>query len=172
MGSMTLKIGVALAIWLVGLPGGFAADKVNTVEGLEDIAWLSGTWRSADIDGQPVNEETWSTPAASAMMGMFRMHTGDRLIVYEFLLIEEDDDGIFMRFHHFGRNLKIHEEKPLRLRLTPGSKDELVFENTVNAEPKSITYTRDGRSLTVAVKTMRDGTETKFTLHFTKQGED
>jgi len=169
---MTLKIGVALAICLLALPGGFAAEEVNTVEGFEDISWLSGTWRSADVEGQPVNEETWSTPAASAMMGMFRMYSGDRLIVYEFLLIEEDDDGIFMRFHHFGRNLKIHEEEPLRLRLTQSSKEELVFENTVNAEPKSITYTRDGRSLTVAVKTMRDGTETKFTLHFTKQGED
>lgn len=50
---------------------------------LEDFRWLVGHWTGTGLGG--VSEEVWAEPAGGAMMGMYRLVTGGKVIFYEFM---------------------------------------------------------------------------------------
>jgi hypothetical protein len=141
-----------------------SADKAT----MADVAWLAGSWKSASTDNNlPASEEIWSAPAANAMMGMFRMYQGDRIIIYEFLMLEQTPDGLFMRLRHFQSGMEGLEDKPIRLKLSSFSADKLVFDNPDGNQPKQIVYAlQDGEQLAVTVTSVRDSSPETFTLNF------
>lgn len=130
---------------------------------LASVAWLAGRWQSAA--GERVTcEEHWSAPAGKAMVGMFRLLSGERPGVYELLLLEEEADGVWLRLRHFRPNMVEMEKEPLKLKLASATADKLVFENPTGEQPKRITYALAGDELTAKVETTRGGKPATLTL--------
>ena len=67
---------------------------------INDYSWLVGHWKGEGFGG--VSEEMWSPPADGTMMGMFRQLNDDKLVFYEFLLLDETG----LRLKHFHPDLK------------------------------------------------------------------
>ena len=125
------------------LPASAAAQE-------DRLSWLTGRW--VGKVGEAYAEEQWSDVAAGARMGMFRWVEGDRIDVYEFLLIRETGDGGHeMLFKHFREDLTGWEDKDdmVRLRAASLTGDEAVFERP---EPfMRLIYRRDGDDALVAI---------------------
>jgi len=142
-----------------------AAD-VPVAPKLSDAAWLAGIWKSASGERMSF-EEHWTAPAAGNMMGMFRLLAGEKVVVYEYLLIEQESDGTYMRLRHYQPKMVDVDKAPIRCRLAEATSQKLVFENPDSDKPKRITYSLDdGKQLSVAVETTREGKPTTFTLRF------
>jgi hypothetical protein len=156
---------VAVCFLAFASVGMSVADPPKSTFTLKDVAWFAGHWRSASDNA--LNEEQWSQPAGGAMMGMFRAVRNEKPVLYEFLLMEETNDGVFIRLRHFKAGMAELEKEPIRLKLTKASEREAVFENPDNEKPKRITYRQSkDEKLTVTVETTRDGKSTTFKLEF------
>lgn len=170
-----MVVAAVLGVTLSGLwiraqahDGGHDAVQPAAVS-LQTIAWMAGHWQGAFSNGVKA-EEVWSAPAGGSMMGMFRMMPNDKATLYEFLVIEEDEDGVALRFRHYGRRHKEMDEHPLHLRLVRANADEAVFENaTEGGRPRRIVYRIDGEDLVCKVESTRDdGQPESFSVRFSK----
>lgn len=137
---------LAIAALLALIPAAqlASAHEPDAENPLDALAWLEGKWGGSHDDKRW--EEHWSSPAAGAMCGMFRMLDADRVIVYELLLIElGDDDTPTYRLRHFGAKMKPWEDEPITLALAESSPEHILFRNTTPGQgPAYIRYTRNG----------------------------
>jgi hypothetical protein len=97
---------------------------------VEDLLWLAGDW-VGEKDGALI-EEQWSALAGNAMMCMFRWVDGDEVRFYEFVTIEEEEDGVRLRIKHFNPGLVGWEEK-----------DESVAFSLVQLEEQKAVFLKD-----------------------------
>ncbi|MBX7106288.1 MAG: hypothetical protein K1X57_19580 [Gemmataceae bacterium] len=134
---------------------------------LDDAGWLAGTWAN-DPAEKLKYDERWTPASHGSMMGTFKMVSGEKVSLYEFQLIEQMPDGVWLRLRHYGPNMVDRDDKPVRLKLTEATDKRLVFSNPDNAKPKQITYERDGDKLKATVETTRDDKTAKFVLRFVK----
>lgn len=140
-----------------------AADEAKPAK-LTDLSWLEGPWKSGPNEKTQA-EEHWSAPAGGAMMGMFRLLQGGKPGIYEFLLIEEDADGIHLRLRHYRPQMADVDKAPIRLKLTEATGRKLIFVNPDNDQPKRILYSQESPDqLTATVETTRNGKPHSFTL--------
>ena len=154
----------ALALALisgVALTAGRAAQSEERAEergSIADLAWLAGSWKG-DMEGQ-VAEETWSAPAAGAMMGMFRLLGEKGTSVFEFLLLEESQGNLHLRFQHVGPGYRVWEkERPLEFRLVATHEKTFTFESLdPDQSPTRIVYALPSATQMIAtVETVRGG---------------
>jgi hypothetical protein len=142
-----------------------ATPRARPVD-LDELNWLVGVWRQLPGEDD-LYEQHWSAPADDAMMGMFRLVSGGRVVVYEFLLIEKELDGTFLRLRHFRPGMLDVDRVPFRLLLIKHSDEELVFENPDGDRPKRIIYRRPGAGrMDVLIESIEDGKATTFELRF------
>lgn len=123
---------------------------------VSDLAWIAGQWQGQK-GGDPLDEH-WSTPASGTMMGMFRWIKGGKILVYEFLAIEDGPKGPVLLLRHFRSGLIALEEKdsPLRCPLAGGGPGEAIF--ACESEPTRLIYRRAGENgLTVLLERQKDG---------------
>ena len=130
--SAVLALPISLLIGLCLLPLPAQAEEPTAASApptLDDLAWIAGHWQGEPPGGGQA-DEIWTPPAAGAMMGSFRWTRGDRVIVYEFLLIEETADGIVLRLRHFNPGSVGWEEKdaPLNFALIEGGQQGVTFQ--------------------------------------------
>jgi hypothetical protein len=158
------RIFVTIGVMAVAATFTAAGDTPKKGYTLKDVGWFVGQWKSPGSE-KLTSEEHWTEPAAGSMIGMFRMLNGEKPIIYEFLMIEEGSDGVFMRLRHFKTAMAEVEKEPIRFKLTKASATEAVFENPDNEKPKRITYRLDQpNQMSEVVETMRDGKPSVFTL--------
>ncbi len=101
---------------------------------LADLAWIAGHWGGDAFGGQI--EEAWFSPAGRSMSGSFRLVRDDLAVMYELLLLEQDDDGeIYYRFKHVSRGWVPWEETRLEYRLTALEGRQATFRSTAEAPP-------------------------------------
>ena len=133
-------------------------DHVFTVE---DVAWLEGDRSGWGFNGRI--DEYWSAPRDGAIMGAFRFAASadGPVRLYEFLLIEQDDEGVVMRFKHILPGWAPVEDEPIEMRLTRVEDRRLIFESDTSTKPKRIVYRRyaDDDRLTVDVVAYSDETD-------------
>ncbi len=156
---------VAALVFLGALPvHGQDGAKPST---LADAVWLAGLWTSgADTKGDW--EEYWSTPRDGAMIGAFRLKQATGTL-YEFLLIEQEGDSVWMRLRHYRAKMQELEKEPLRLKLTSSVDQKLVFENPDHDSPKRITYHfQPPNGMNATIDTTRNGQPVSFTLKFVR----
>ena len=160
-----MKSTIASTLFLFVAAPCFSADETKTAFTLKDVAWFAGHWREkAD---KRLQEETWTDAAGGAMVGSFRLVVNDKPAIYEFLLIEENADGVFMLLRHFRSGMAELEQKPIKLKLVKANANNAVFENPDGDAPKRITYARNNEdALTVTVLTTRNGKPSTFVLNF------
>lgn len=139
---------------LLSLPGVVAGQTIG------DLAWIAGTWVT-DLEDQAL-EERWSPPMANAMTGSFRWTRDGAVWLYEFLLIEETEDGIFYYLRHFGPSSRAWEERdaPLTYRLSAVDPGSAVFES-VTTPGDTFIFTREGDQLTIEIGS-QDGDPRRF----------
>lgn len=149
-------------------PGASAAGPARAT--VNDLAWIAGAWRSAD--GDEVCEETWSAALGGAMVGTFRMVAASKPVFYEFLLLEEEAEGVVMRLRHFHPGMKAWEsdkDGPQALRLVEREGTSALFRDVRPDADFSLRYAVEGAALTVTLKGRRkDGKAFETTFRFTK----
>lgn len=154
MGSRRAWFFVLLALAsFVAAAGRASAQVVSnpTSTSVGDLRWLAGKW--IGNVGNAVAEEHWSEPGAGALMGMFRWLDGERVSVYEFMLIEQTPEGATLRLKHFNAGLRGWEEKDqsVVLRATEVGDAIVVFERTDPQPRLRISYRRDGADRLVSI---------------------
>lgn len=110
--------------------------------GVADLAWMAGDWQSED--GGSLVQEVWTEPRAGATTAMFRIVSGGKVRVLEYVIIAEEKDGIFYQFKHFRTDYTTWEgtNPPFRLKLIEAKPGRAVFRNTIDVEgqPTYISY--------------------------------
>lgn len=156
-------VGISLVI-VLGSAHSIAQTRLtdNTValddgaEALEasiiDVAWIEGAWRGKGLGG--IVEEIWTAPAGGAMMGMFRLTTGDSVRFYEIMTLEEESGSVVLRIKHFNPDLTGWEEK------NEVQTSRLVRLDERSALFEGITFRQEGstRLLVFAAMRQKDGT--------------
>jgi hypothetical protein len=122
---------VILTVASVGSMVAFAAPDAPPAESLDELAWIAGHWGGEAFGGQV--EEAWFLPAGRSMSGSFRLVQQDLAVMYELLLLEQDDDGeIYYRFKHVSRGWEPWEEEKLEYRLTELEGRKATFRPTAD----------------------------------------
>ena len=134
---MMIRI-LTLCLLLIA-PGALASE-------LEKLGWLSGHWVSPD----GAAEEVWLEPRGGTMAGSFRWVFPDGRQVLEYLVIEETEDGVLLRFKHFNTDFEPWEkDQPNTYRMRSvdqrQAKFDLISDNP--GVPRRMTYVRDGDTL-------------------------
>ncbi|MFV1987574.1 MAG: DUF6265 family protein [Gemmatimonadota bacterium] len=103
---------------------------------LDDLAWIAGHWGGQAFGGRV--EEAWFSPAGRSMSGSFRLIQDGLAVMYELLLLEQDDDGeIYYRFKHVSRGWEPWEETRLEYRLTELEGRKATFRPTSAQPPEN-----------------------------------
>ena len=133
-------------------PSFLAAETANEEWRLEQLSWMSGDWRIDD--GDRFIQEAWLEPVHGFMNATFRLFVKERLVVHEYILVSEEDSGIFLRFKHFNADYSTWEKDgPLVFRLVELRAGFARFENVAPAPeaPDVLEYLRSGDTLTATV---------------------
>ena len=93
------------------------------------------------------------------MTGMFTWTRGDKNWLYEFLLIEQTDEGINFYLRHFVPGSVAWEDKkePLTYPLKELGDHKAVFENPERDEPRRFIFSRQNDSLTIRIEAEKEG---------------
>ncbi|MEP7361724.1 MAG: DUF6265 family protein [Acidobacteriota bacterium] len=130
---------------------------------LKDVAWLEGKWSGTGLGGQA--EDLWSSPAAGAMPGIFRLVKDGKVVFYELMTLVETEGSLELRLKHFHPDLKGWEEKDTVLSFPLTARDVnklqfggIVFERSVD----------DELTVTVTIR-QRDGTTKDEPFRFKRE---
>ena len=118
---------------------------------IEDLKWLTGNWSGEGFGGTA--EEYWMPLRGNSMMATFRLAVEGSNNVYEILLIEESEAGVFYRFKHYSPGLKAWEDGPLVYKLTDADMNYALFEavERIKGKPKQLIYSVENDILTTKV---------------------
>jgi len=157
-------LAVALALMLgppPGLPEEPPASPPPPQLALAELDWLVGTWRG-EKDGDRI-EEAWFEPAAGAMLGSFRWLRGERVVVYELLVLESSDQGVVLRLRHFGPGLAAREERDgaLAFDLVEARPGAVLFAGRDPERPTRLGYRKGANGELVAILERTRGGETQ-----------
>ncbi len=76
---------------------------------LEDVKWISGTWRGEAMGG--TCEEFWDKPSGDTMLFCFKFIENKKVVFYELGHIKQIDDSLVLEFKHFDSELKGWEKQ-------------------------------------------------------------
>ena len=155
--ALVLVVAFATGCTSGGSAGSSAPAFTVPPQHVQDLAWLSGTWRSTE--GETVQEECWTAPMGGTMFGIGRTVIGGRTRFFENLRIEERPDGLVYVASPLGRGETAFE-------LRAGGPQRARFENPEHDWPTSIEYALqpDGR-LTATVSGPERTEEYVWTRH-------
>ncbi len=117
------------------------------------LAILTGTWEARTADS--VFVETWAAPRAGMILGNGQEVSGDRTVFFEFLRIEEREDGVVYVAQPKGG-------APTEFPLVDSGDGRFVFENPAHDHPRRITYVVGQEEMQVTL----EGTGPTTTLRF------
>jgi hypothetical protein len=119
---------------------------------ISDLSWMSGDWQTP-AGGRVQIDEHWTQPAGRSMLGMSRTVGGDKSIEFEYLRIEQREDGIYYVAHPKARC------PGTDFKLTRLSSSEAVFENPQHDFPKRIIYRKTSEDALTASIDAGEGTK-------------
>lgn len=111
---------------------------------MSDLSWIAGDWQTAP-GGRRQIEEHWTAIAGGSMMGVSRTVAGDKTVEFEYLRIEQREDGIYYVAHPKARC------PGTDFKLTRASATQAVFENPQHDFPKRIIYRKTDDGLTASI---------------------
>ncbi len=76
---------------------------------IESLKWLSGSWSGIGFGAQC--EEVRNLPKANSMMGMFQLIKNEKILIYEFIQIVEENGSLVLKLKHFNADFSGWEEK-------------------------------------------------------------
>lgn len=136
-----------------------AESQTTEVHSIAALSWITGDWQTA-AGGRAQIEEHWTKPAGGSMLGMSRTIAGEKTAEFEYLRIEQRDDGIYYVAHPKARC------PGTDFKLTRATASEAVFENPQHDFPKRIIYRKTSdATLTASI----DGGEGSKAMSFSFQ---
>lgn len=121
---------------------------------LSDLGWLSGHWLTGagpmPAGGPRWTEEFWTAANGPVMVGLSRSQAGFGRFFFEYMRIEEGDDG-GLTFYGSPQG-----SPPVGFRLVRANGQEVVFENPAHDFPQRIAYRREADAL-IATISLIDG---------------
>lgn len=118
---------------------------------LEDLAWLSGCWRS-ESDGR-VNAEQWMKRNGNMMLGMSQTVVKGKTREFEFMrIMQEENGGVYLVATPSG-------QRETRFKLREAKGTEAIFENATHDFPQRVIYRREGDSLLGRIEGVSKGKE-------------
>jgi len=139
---------------------------------LTDLAWLAGTWRE-ERDDDLILEERWDAPLGNSMTGTMRWLKGGKATMYEFLLLEESEEGVRLHVRHFHPGSVAWEEKeaPLSMELLELGKLEVVFKSAHDFPSRYTMRLGPDDILRVVLEGERDGEATRLEFAYPRVGQ-
>lgn len=134
---------------------------------IESLAWMEGHWEGVDIRGQA--EEIWMAPKDGSIVGSFRWVIEDGPHVLEFIVIEQSDEGVTLRFKHFNKDYSTWEDAPNMYRLKTIEHGRAVFQRISENDrvPEHLIYEQpDPDTLTFRGETPSKPDADPLVLHF------
>jgi hypothetical protein len=130
-----------------------------------DLSFIAGHWKGTM--GQSSIIEVWSKPEGDAMVGMFKLTSGGKTRMTEFMAIEQRESGPVLIMRHFNPGLIAREEKdaPLVWTVEKNEPNRAVF--FAEKEGSRLEYLRQGDSLTVTLEKTAAGKTTRTPFRFT-----
>ena len=129
-------------IVILALALAFSLSNSSSAVELDDLEWLSGHWFSDD----EAYEEVWIAPKAGSMSGSFRWVFENGKQILEYLVIEEKNKQIFLRFKHFEVDYIPWEKEEPNVYKLESSKDRQVTFTRLSENdnvPLKLIYRRD-----------------------------
>lgn len=149
-------------------PAATAPARAPVPGNLADLAWLAGTWGSAEE--QQDFEETWSRPVGDSLVGMFRMVDDGKAVFFELMSIEARDGTLVFHLRHFSPGLQPWASEAggaMTYPLLSMRENEVIFENPASNDPRRFIYRRTGDALAI---TLEDGEGHGPTFTLSKRG--
>ncbi|MCL4210546.1 MAG: hypothetical protein HRU76_04995 [Phycisphaeraceae bacterium] len=131
---------------------------------IDSLIWLAGGWRSASEDGKASSEEHWVDPAGGAMLGVNRTIQAGKMVLFEFLRIEEREGTLIYLAQPGGRT------PATTFTLVEMGEHRAVFANPAHDFPQRIEYRRDGDTLHARVSGSMNGKEAEETWAWKRVG--
>jgi len=129
---------------------------------MDSLGWMAGCWEGSFPNGRTVSEQ-WMKPAGNVMMGMSRTVKNGKTVAYEFIRLEQSEDGT-IRYIARPSN---QPEATFTLILHENQK--AVFENPQHDFPQRIIYERiSGDSLVARIEGTISGKERKSDFPYRK----
>ena len=128
---MTLKaiLPIAAILGLCATSVSHATD--NAAPSITQLSWIAGTWEGDGpnhYDGSERSIVFWTAPVEGVMSYTFRYHTPENGHVhFAYHVIEETEDGVFLRGIHYGRNFENFEETHWTYKMTDASATKSHF---------------------------------------------
>ena len=172
--ATSLSVVVLTCALLARQPSGAEAAPTPTesVSTLEDLAWIVGAWEGNGLGGAV--EEYWSPAAGGSMMGTFRILKEEHTSLYEFLLLEQEQSKIMLRFMHFNPGYEPWEETALSFKLEEIAPGKAVFEaEDKQQNPARMTYslTTEGKLSVVVSSFDAEGEQNEFGVKYSRRKE-
>jgi hypothetical protein len=123
---------VAMSAAMLLLLAGSPARVHAAAAGVEELAWLEGTW--AGVSDGVAMEETWSSPSGGGLVGMHKDSKGGRMVSFEFFrIVPGESTGVCYLAGPLGR-------EPVRFCAIELGAHRVVFENREHDFPQRIAY--------------------------------
>ncbi|MCH9651557.1 MAG: SMP-30/gluconolactonase/LRE family protein [Deltaproteobacteria bacterium] len=152
--AMWVTMGLLGSSW----PAPGAEAPAPKAASIESVAWMAGSWGE---DGKVI--EYWMPPVGGLMVGVNRpLEKGGEKSAepfFEFLRMEERDDGVFLVAAPRGRG-------ETAFRLTDWSETSAVFENPQHDFPQRISYRLEDSALVADVQAKKNGEWSGFSLRW------
>ena len=145
-----------ILIAFVFLVATLSAQGQDLVRQIDELSFMSGNWVTTGEWGDM--EENWSAPMGNSMMCSYRCVKDGKVVFYEFIVIEQMENGPVMKLRHFSPGNIAWEEKdkPYEYPLTYLDEKTARFERP--DKMTSLTFHRtDADSLTVILERQDKG---------------
>lgn len=124
---------------------------MNAQDKVTDLGWLAGCWERKDAAKKLLISEQWMSPAGTSILGMGRTVKNGKTVDYEFMRIEQRDEGIYF----FAQPKANKEETPFKL--IRSTRNEIIFENKEHDFPRRVIYKRQGTKMTGRIEGNNNG---------------
>jgi hypothetical protein len=136
---------------LVCLPMGLFLLAQAARADLDSLTFMHGDWSGSSFGGSV--SESWRFTGGSTMTGVFKAITGDNHEIIEFILIEESDQGVVMRWNHYRPDYSRWEDTVVEHRLVEAAENYAKFQISQTSEklPTHMIYRRNEDTMRVWV---------------------
>ena len=155
------RIGLVATLLIAAAVVGQAATQPPAPQ-LDQLGWMAGHWVRHGADGSS-SEEFWLAPRARLMPGLNREVTRTGRSFFEFLRIEQREDGRIVYVASPGAG------PATEFALTQLDGQRVTFENPAHDFPRSLTYWREGDTLNARAAGQERGVPRQLDYRWTLQ---
>jgi hypothetical protein len=154
--------GLLALLLVVAAPHVGPAAPPAVPQPLSQLAWMAGHWIRHGADGSS-SEEIWLAPRARLMPGLNREVTRTGRSQFEFLRIEQREDGRIVYVASPGGG------PPTEFALSQIEGQRATFENPTHDFPRTLSYWREGDTLHARAEGQERGVPRQLTYRWQLQ---